>query len=298
VGNTIQIHRPTAIGNTSLINANSLIANAVIATVADFGYHAVVPRFATLLPSRTTLSFGFKGVDGADSIDSGFVTVQNDIETEMLDETRYIKSYTNEIADIAGEKSCQFNVTFTTGSEFVSPVIDLRKKTGLMVENLVNNDDTNEANTRYGSALSKYVSLPVVLDNGQEAEDIHVWVSAYRPSGTDVKVYVKFHNGEDQDNIDLKGWTELTANTGAFQYSSTPNVRDFIDFEYTVPASAPAANPTAAYINADTGILEYTRGDGANFVGYKAFMIKLVILSNNPALVPRMNDVRAICLQA
>lgn len=291
----LQFFRPSAVGNTSLINANTLLANVTVDSVDNIDYHAIVPRFSTMNPGKTLLTYGYKGTLAANTLDASYASVVNDTEYEFLDTTRIAKSYSNELA---GGKSCRYQITFATGSSYVSPVIDLRRKSSLFIENLINNDATSEANTRYGAATTKYVSRNVVLDDGQEAEDIHVWVSAYRPSGTDVKVYVKFHNAEDGDVFDLKSWTELEAGTGEFNYSSPIDSRDYIEYEYTVPATAPATNPTAGFVNASTGIIRYVRTDGAIFESYKTFSLKIVLLSDNPARVPKLNDVRAICLQA
>jgi hypothetical protein len=52
-------------------------------------------------------------------------------------------------------------------------VIDLSRKASLLIENIINNDATNE-HTRYGNALTKYVSKNVVLADGQEAEDLKI----------------------------------------------------------------------------------------------------------------------------
>ena len=45
------------------------------------------------------------------------------------------------------------------------------------------------------------------------------------------------------------------------------------------------------------GIVEYENSDGSRFVGYKEVALKIVLLSSNPVRVPRLNDVRGICLQ-
>jgi len=290
----LQFFRPTAVGNVSLINANSLLANVTIDSVDNLDYHAVVPRFAVMIPGKTLLLYGYKGTSAANTLDTSYISVSNDVEYEFMDTTRIAKSYSNEGA----EKSSRYQVTFVTQSSFVSPIIDLRRKSSLMIENIINNDDTNEANTRYGSAITKYVSKNIVLDDGQEAEDMHVWVSAYRPSGTDVAVYAKFHNAEDGENFDLKAWTELERGVGEFNYSSPIDVRDYIEYEYTVPAEAPNTSVTAGFVNTSTGIIRYARTDGAIFESYKTFSLKIVLLSDNEARVPRLNDVRAICLQA
>lgn len=296
-GQVLQFHRPTALGNTSLINSNSLIATCNVVSVDDLSYHAVVPRFAVMTPDKTGINFEFAGTTEAGVKESAFRRTQNDVELEFRDVTRVVKSYSNEIDDLAGAASAEHKLTLYTTNEYVSPVIDLRRKSSLMVENLINDDHTGEANTRYGAASTKYVSRNVQLDDGQESEDIHVWVSAYRPSGTDFRVYVKFHCAEDGDVFDLKAWTELTRSSGEFTYSNTMDDRDYREFEFVMPTTAPAENPTAAFLPA-SGVLRYVRSDGAIYETYKTFSVKIVLLSSNPAVVPKLNDVRAICTQS
>lgn len=297
-GQTLQFHRPSAVGNTSLINANSLIANCTVESVDDLEYHAVVPRFAVIVPDKTGITYSFRGTKSTDAADTVSWKVQNEIELEFRDTTRIAKSYSNEVTDLAGEASSSYEVSLSTLSNYVSPVIDLRKKSSLMIENLINDDFTGEANSRYGSASTKYVSRNVTLDDGQESEDMHVWVSAYRPSGTDFKVYVKFHNSEDGEVFDGKAWTEMEPATGEFLFSSTLDDRDYREFEFRLPTAAPSTNPTAAYLPSDTGVMRYVRTDGAIFATYKTFSVKIALSSSNPAVVPKLNDVRAICVQA
>ena len=80
-----------------------------------------------------------------------------------------------------------------------------------MYENVINNDDTNEHITDGGNALSKYVSRTVTLGEGLDAEDIKVFVNAYKPAGTDVKVYAKAINQADGIGIEEGIWSELQA---------------------------------------------------------------------------------------
>lgn len=292
-GQTIQFHRPSSVSNSSLISANTRIALATIDSVDNKSYHAVVPRFSILKPARTSASLFFKGTKSPNTADPNWVSVVNDREHEFLDTTRLAKSYSNE-----SSASSNYKVTLSTESRYVSPVINLARKSTYFVENLINDDDTKEANTRYGSAMSKYVSGNVVLADGQDAEDVLVTVAAYRPSGTDVKVYVKLLNAEDGEDFDSKAWTELELNSGSGTYSNPKDQKDFIDFEYSIPSSAPASNPTAAYLESSTGICTYTRTDGAKLYGYKTFSLKICLFSSNAARVPTLSDVRLICLQA
>jgi len=62
-----------------------------------------------------------------------------------------------------------------------------------------------------------------------------------------------------------------------------------------------ATNTAAVYYvfasGGGDGIVEYENSDGSRFVGYKEVALKIVLLSSNPVRVPRLNDVRGICLQ-
>ena len=43
--------------------------------------------------------------------------------------------------------------------------------------------------------------------------------------------------------------------------------------------------------------MQYTNSQGVTFTGYKFFKIKIVLLSPNTSIVPRVKDLRAIALQ-
>ncbi len=296
-GQVIQFHRPSAVGNVALINTASRVATANIVSLDDLNYHAAVPKFAMLTPARTGIRIAYAGTFSDNTQDSaGTWAMQNDEETEFLDRTRIVKSRTNEVADINSDASVNYQLSLTTETPYLSPVVDLRRKTSLHIENLINNDATNEANTRYGAAISKYVSRNVVLDDGQEAEDAVVIVAAYKPAGTNIKVYMKFHNSEDPQPFDDKVWTELEATDSGDSFSSPIDRRDFVDFQFGVPKTVPATNPNAAKLD-DDGILTYTSTDGSVYSNYKTMSIKIVLLSDNPARVPLLNDVRFLALQ-
>jgi hypothetical protein len=81
------------------------------------------------------------------------------------------------------------------------------------------------------------VSKRLELVDGLDAEDIRVYTSAYRPTGTDVKVYVKILNSADNELFDDKSWTELSMTTSSALYSSSINQNDFKEYEYTFKRS-------------------------------------------------------------
>src|SRR5690606_31766079 len=108
-------------------------------------------------------------------------------------------------------------------------IVDLRRRSMLVIDNIVNDDITDEY-TRNGAAWSKYVSLPVTLAEGQDAEDIKVFITAYRPVDTNVHVYAKILSGDDPDALYDKMWTKLDLVEGASMYSSSIDVTDFREY--------------------------------------------------------------------
>jgi hypothetical protein len=288
----LQIHRPINTYNAAQITSNTLIATATIESVDNVPYSVVVPRIGTVTPSGTSIEFRYKGSDNSETFDSNFVPIQAEYEQEFIDKMRTIKSKSNRIAI---DYSAEFEVTFRSTSDYLTPAVDLRRKTGLFVENLINNDVTNE-HTRYGNALTKYLSLNITLADGQDAEDIKVFVTGYRPVGTDIHCYTKIWNAEDSDNFDNKLWTKLDMTEGASTFSSSLNTNDFREFGYGFPSVEGIQGQ--AYKNPTTGIVEYRNSTGSIYSSYKSFAIKLVLTSDRNELVPRLDDVRSIALQS
>ena len=143
----------------------------------------------------------------------------------------------------------------------------------------------------HGTAKARYISKKVVLADGHDAQDIKLYVAAYKPAGTDIYVFAKFWNGADPELFDSKQWTQLqTDNT---LISSKANINDFIEYQYNLTQTTDA-NDYTAYLN--SGILNYKNRDGSSFDHYKAFSIKIVLLSSDSSIVPRIRDFRAIAV--
>ena len=193
-----------------------------------------------------------------------------------------VYSYSNEQADLGGDKSLTVRAGMVTQTSTVSPVIDTRKCSIIAIANDVNNVTTNEDGNN-GSAASKYISRRVVLDDGQDAEDLKVYLSNKIPTGCDVKVYGRFQESTDASNFDDLDWIELELTNSPLDSASKSG---FVEYEYTIPA----ANKNGS------DVFEYTVGS-ATFTGYKTFAVKVVPLSSNSSVVPRVRELRAIALQ-
>ena len=117
------------------------------------------------------------------------------------------------------------------------------------IRNNVSNTSTlvDEDYISGGNTAAKYISKRVVLAEGQDAEDLQVYLSAYKPSNTQITVYAKFLNGDDSAGIETKWWTPMNQNTSSAVVSSRIDRNDFKEFMYDMPFrySVNAASNTA-----------------------------------------------------
>jgi hypothetical protein len=203
---------------------------------------------------------------------------------------------------MGSDRSAELKATMVSLNRLASPVIDVQRISAIIVQNLINNDTTGEANTASGgNALARYITRKMVLADGQDAEDIRVYLTAYRPPGSNVNVYYKILHREDSDTFDKARWIPMDSSseagfTSSTTYSSSELKDDFKEYVFIPPAYdeltyKSGTNPS----NSD--IIEYKNSTGAKFVGYKYLSIKVVLTSTSTANPPRLDDVRVIALQ-
>jgi len=81
----------------------------------------------------------------------------------------------------------------------------------------------------------RYISKDIYLATGQEAEDMLIMITAYMPLGSNIPLYCKFKNNEDNRNLKDIEWTRLAVVTNIS--SSKSNRDDLIEYKYYVPKS-------------------------------------------------------------
>ena len=229
-------------GNAVTANAQSILigeeskAKANLVSVDDMKYSVVIPQFSYVAPSGTSLTIRMKGSNT--SVTDGVFTVMNsDIETFFSDRERTIRSRSNEL-QAGGQKSIEVSIPLATVSTKISPFIDDIKSDMVAIENIISPlaNSINESYPSGGSTAAKYVSKRVVLAEGQDAEDLVVYLSAYKPSNTNIEVYAKLLNGDDSEGIETKWWTPLSQNTSSAVVSSRIDRNDFREFSYELPS--------------------------------------------------------------
>jgi hypothetical protein len=218
------------------------------------------------------------------------ITISNVVD---FDEEKAIYSRTSEIADYGGAPSNRVKVQMTTVSDYISPVVNLERTYTVYVHHLVNSNTANELLPSGGSLRNKYISQVITLADGQDAEDLQIILSAYRPPGSnsDILVYARIANGEDFESIYAKNWIPMEAFNSKI-YSSRGNRKDWREFNYKFPDS----------VMTDTNdqgapIIQYTNSANATFSGFKQFQVKIGLQSDTSAIYPRVADLRVIALQ-
>ena len=288
--NTIMINDSTATNSTFLFGAaNTLIgcssgANCVISGVVDNNISYLEPRVYNNVPNNTAVNVSIKGAKVSDSTNTAFQRIKTN-DRNYLDTPIKIRSKSNEISGTTVNKSLTIRHNLSSTNRFVSPFIDLQSQSALIYENVINNDSTNEHVTDGGSALAKYVSRIVTLGEGLDAEDIKVFVNAYKPTGTDVKVYAKGVNQADDLGFDKGVWSELQATKNKDKISSIENRKDVIEygFEFKDAPSSTKKSGTVTFSNNATTIT----GSGTAFSS--EFAVGDLVKINQPPFDANLN---------
>ena len=247
----------------------------------------IKPNYLTF--ANTECSFEKRGFDTTTSQFGNYTLAKPDATSSFAKE-KTILSRSQEITTGAigsSGSSANLRATLSTTSEYVSPIVDVSRAHAVIVNNIINNDATGENLFSGGALENKYISKTITLADGQDAEDLIVILSAYRPENSTIKVWMKIRNIEDAsttESFDDKPWIELQRSVDSF--SSSVNQGNFMEMTFNV-------NPENLDEN---GVVTYT-SNGNTYKGFKQFALKIGLMGTNSALVPRVADLRAIALQ-
>jgi hypothetical protein len=140
-----------------------------------------------------------------------------------------------------------------------------------------------ETSSRGGNSLAKYFTKKVVLAPNNDSGDLRVFYTAYKPFGTEIYVYYKILNRNDDQNFDEQEWQLMTQIKGANIYSTSKE--NLIEFE-----CAPGTN------NNPDNYISYTSTSGQTYTQFSQFAIKVVMAANDGTICPFLTDIRALAL--
>ena len=225
---------------------------------ANLNYRYSVADFepAFLKFNRTGVLFDMKPTSNT-GIAGSWHRVEDNIDHEYNTE-QAILSRTNEIATYGtSTKSNEVRMTMSTLSEYVSPVLDIGRTHTLYTDNLINANTYGENGISGGTLFNKYISKIVTLAEGQDAEDLRIILTAYRPSTTDINVWVKILHSEDGDIFSRKPWV-LMSKTGSNLYSSETDKKDYKEFIFTFPETHKDVLSLTSVTVGSNGVIDYT----------------------------------------
>ena len=278
--------------STTVVGASSL-ATAQVTAISNLPVSYIQPAiYRTNFTKTSTTLRATKLYNGVD--ESGTKNLAFNDTNYLYENTYYIKSKSNDPASSGFELQVTLKNESATTRD-TSPVIDHEISSVLLAEYRVNDiaaDDITERG-RVGAATSKYVSKMVQLADGMDATHARVLIGAYKPVGTELRVYMKFQSFTDNRTFNEVEWTELTLKPETNVRSSTANRYDYHDYEYYLGTTSKAAGE-GAWDNSD--VINYIDPDGAVYTNYKYFAVKIVMESAGHNVVPRVKDLRALAL--
>jgi len=233
--NTILINDSTATNSTFLFtSANTLVgsssgATAVIGSIEDTNITYFEPRLYNNVPNATAIVTKLSATHSANNSLTEFERIKTN-DRNYPDAPIKIKSKSNEIDGTTINKSLKLRYNFSSKNRYISPMIDLQSQSLLIYENVINNSVVDEHVPEKGQAAAKYISRTLTLGDGLDAEDIKVFVNAYRPAGTDIKVYAKPINQADDSGDN--SWSELQIIQNKDKISSSENRNDTIEYSF------------------------------------------------------------------
>lgn len=271
---TLILKDSTANSTVKFANSDIVIgvdsnANGTIVNLEDYSIDHMKLRGETSIPSSGRLDVLFKGTIwngsayGVANSPSENMVIGDDkpyflnkSDCRLLSRSIEVAETLHTVANLfISNKSLLINVGVSSAQSntnlFVAPSI----KTGtldLFVSkfNISNVYTTTDANTvtidsevaGSGIALSRHISSKLTFANNKYAEDLKVYMNAYRPANTSIRVYARVHNSADPESFDDRSWTPLEYVENGSRYSSSVNKNDFIEFTLGLPQYSESAN--------------------------------------------------------
>lgn len=223
-------------------------ASAKIESIDKLNVDNFEPRFTVKGPSTSKYVFTYKFTNSTNYITSSFSNLDL-FKSNKVSDASYILSRSVEVLssnlyeplkksalvkaqiNVNVSNTNLYSVPYVVGSEldFFVYRYDVNNSYATTLYSITNYDTEIDRN---GNATSKYVSKKISFSQNRYAEDIVVYLTAYRPANTEIRVYAKIHNNADAEAFDDKSWTPLELKNNANVYSKQKDESDLIEYTY------------------------------------------------------------------
>lgn len=256
-------------------------ATGDIGTIDNYNVSYIQPSIERITDKVASIGISAKVIDPENPTDLPYTKEMKFNDKTVFNEKGcLIYSKSN---DTTESKNLKIQLEFDNSSVVAAtPVVDIENAMLFVNKYNINNSKT--------SPSAVYISKIVSLAEGFDAEDFKLYVTAYRPVGTNIDAYIRIENASDPLTIEQNPWIPLDMVKGENMFSSTVNTRDFREFEYEI-----TGDPGDDY-GKTNGIVYYKNATG-RYSKYKNFQIKLVLRSTDVGSVPRLLDYRGIAIE-
>jgi hypothetical protein len=233
------------VGGGRLVGERSS-ASANIATIDRYPVDKFKPSFLIGNPSGSTFTLNYRIANSSnalsttatnidllqtnDSIQPGFILSRSvEVDTTKSstlfgDRRKSVVANLN-IAVSTAEKD-RFSVPYATSREldfyfYQNDINNTYKQTRTVGLTAITDYDTETGPN--GLAKAKYLTKIINFTQDKYSEDIAVYLSAYRPAGTEIRVYAKIHNAADREAFSSKAWTPLVLKNNTDLFSAGVN---------------------------------------------------------------------------
>ena len=222
-----------------------------------------------------------------------------------IDKNTPIKLLTRKASYLTG--SMVLGVTLENHNEDSSPILDKSSLALMTLKNEIELFDADASDSELspagGFALSKYISKITTLASEFDSTGLEVRVDVNRKIGTDIEVYCKVLSPKDiavNNTIDTLSWRRMpifnksASATNADSLNVTKKYVGLSDTEFNTEVYKILEEDSVG----TTGIpnLSYTRllgGVSTTFTTFNVFQIKIVMYSENTAIVPKIKNLIA-----
>ena len=271
--------------NSDAASATGDIGGTAVTATRNIMFDVVKPVAGIMQPPGTEIGSVLRTTTGK-TLEGGeteftLVTTSDQIAVELNEDyymtaPRIVASAINETNEMSGGKSLALAISMTTptGSDNISPVIDMSRLSCHLIRNHLFNptsgttvDFVADTAKQGGSSAAKYITRPIILANDSAALDVRL--SAYIPGTSEVELYFRLSNADDARNMQELIWTP-------FNTDGSPDT-----------AIAP--------IDDNTTFREY-KYSADNLNKFTAFQLKVVMKGTVSSYPPRVKDLRGIAL--
>jgi hypothetical protein len=215
------------------------------------------------------------------------------IKTDYQDILPYGEPVIRGRQTVKEEGDIKVEVTLTTKSEDVAPILDRQLMKALAFRTLIKPYSPDISDTELtpneGEANSRYVSRIVTLQEGYESQGIQVTLDVNRKLGTDIEVFARVLSKDDKtltNGIDEQYWVRVPLVQPA--QKSYAGLDDEQFFTETYKLLYPFLEYKRDVYNQVTG-----NTDVVAFSDFTFYQVKVVFYAANPSIIPKIKNLIA-----